>query len=237
MNIARPIQTQTISTEAAQLLAILRDCGIDSVWQHPEAKLLAFYLRNTPVDAKDIRLEVGRANYANFFSHVSCQWTYPRLGIETSVRYWFLKYANGRLLKQALQVSAQEDLNTPSALVVYDEQHPNFAQDEKDFGKIITLMALENFPNQIFGNQDHLINHLNYYQHFERHYGRTRLLYAFRRSIMRKEANNVAHHRRLAAAKGKEFKAKTPGARQYLKLNSYERLRLLRHYQWICGKD
>jgi hypothetical protein len=237
MNIALPIQTQKISTEAAQLLAILRDCGIDNVWLHPEAKLLAFYLRNTAVDAKNIRLEIGPANYANFVNHVSCQWTYAQRGPEISVRHWFLKYANGHLLKQALQVSAQENLNTPPALVVYDEQHPDFARDEKEFGKRTTLLILEDFPTQIFYNQDYLINQFNFLQHFQRQHGDTRMLYSFRRSIMRKEANNVAHLRKSAATNGKELKPKTSGASQYLKLNSYDRLRLMRYYQFICGSD
>ena len=230
MNIALSLPKPTISTEAAQLLAILRDCGIDSVWQGPETKLLSFYLRNTPESVNDIISEIGHDTYRHFLRQVSFWRRCPQLGRDKNVGHWFLRYADGSLLKQALQTSARENLNTPAVTVIYNEQHPGFAQDHADFEKLMILFVLESFPREIWHNQDFLINRLNYYEYFRQKHGDTPMLTTFRRSIMRKEAENLADAIKYAGRNRKKLKAKTACLGKYIKMTSYNRLRVMRYY-------
>lgn len=237
MNIALQVPKPTISAEAAQLLAILRDCGIDSVWRNSETKLLSFYLCNTTDNANDIKSEIGYENYALFLKHATFLWKYPQFGQEISIRHWFLRYADGSLLKQALQTSAREDLNTPAAKVAYNQQHPGFANDHADFAKLVTLLMLENFSDEIHHNHDFLVNRLNYYEYFRQQYGDIPLLNAFRRSIMRKEAENLADVKDYARVNGKQMKPKTGCTQKYINMTSYDRLRLIRYYRFVLAQE
>jgi hypothetical protein len=230
MNMALQLHKSTISTEAAQLLAILRDCGIDSIWQDPEMKLLSFYLQNTPESVNHIKSEIGDDTYGQFLRQTKHSWKYPQLGHQINVRYWFLRYADGSLLMQALQTSARENLKTPAVTVIYNEQHPGFAQDHADFAKLITLFMLENFPRHILHDQRFLINRLNYYEYFRQKHGDLPLLKAFRRSVMRKEAENFAYAIERSGHDQKNLKAKTTCLEKYNKMASHERLRVMRYY-------
>lgn len=230
MNMALQLHKSTISTEAAQLLAILRDCGIDSVWQNPEMKLLSFYFQNTPESVNHIKSEIGDDTYGQFLRQTKYSWKYPQFGPQISVRNWFLRYADGSLLMQALQTSARENLKTPAVTVIYNEQHPGFAQDHADFAKLMTLFMLENFPRQIWHDQSFLINRLNYYEYFLQKYGDIPMLKAFRRSIMRKEAKNLAHAIKKSGHDQKNLKAKTACLDKYEKMTSHDRLRVMRYY-------
>lgn len=230
MNIALSFPKPTISAEAAQLLSILRDCGIDSVWREPDTKLLSFYLRNTPDSGDDIKAEIGRSSYAHFVRQTTFWWKYPQLDPEINVRHWFLRYANGGLLKQALQTSARDDLNTPAVTVKYNEQHPGYAQDQADFAKLMTLFMLDDFPRGISHNHIFLINRLNYYQYFQHKHGDTPMLNAFRRSIMRKEAQNLADAIADMGGDRRKLKPKTVSLGKYTNMSSYDRLRIMRYY-------
>jgi hypothetical protein len=229
--------TATINTEAAQLLAILRDCGIDSVWQNPETKLLSFYLRNTPESDDHIKAEIGHSAYTLFVQQTTLGWDYPHFGQELSIRHWFLRYADGSLLKQALQTSARENLNTPAAQVTYNEQHPGFAQDHAEFDRLVTLFILENVQREIWHNQNFLINRLNYYQYFQQKHGNTPLLNAFRRSIMRREAENLAVAIADMGGDRKKLKSKTVSYGKYINMTSYDRLRVMRYYVYTFEKS
>jgi hypothetical protein len=66
MNIALPTQSTKINVEAGQLLAILRNCGIDKIWKNPNTNLLSFFLRNSEENENNIRSEIGYDSYANF---------------------------------------------------------------------------------------------------------------------------------------------------------------------------
>jgi hypothetical protein len=237
MYIAISFPRPSISTEAAQLLSILRDCGIDSIWRDPETKLLSFYFRNTPDSDNDIKAEIGRSSYADFVRRATFWWDYPQFGPEINVRHWFLRYADGGLLKQALQTSARDDLNTPAVTVKYDEQHPRYALDQADFAKLMTLFMLDNFPRQISHNHSFLINRLNYYQYFQQKHGDIPMLNAFRRSIMRKEAQNLAYAIADMGGDRKKLKAKSVSLGKYLKMSSYDRLRIMRYYLHIVKQQ
>lgn len=237
MNIAHSFPKPTISTEAAQLLSILRDCGIDSAWRDPDTKLLSFYLRNTPDSSDDIKSEIGRSSYSHFVRQTTFWWEYPQLDPAKNVRHWFLRYADGGLLKQALQTSAREDLNTPAVTVEYNEQHPGYARDHTDFAKLMTLFILDDFPREIWHNQSFLINRLNYYQYFQHKHGDTPMLNAFRRSIMRKEAQNLSDAIANMGVDRKKLKPKTVSLGKYINMSSYDKLRLMRYYLHSVGHE
>lgn len=232
MNIAIPTPKHNISVEATQLLAILRDCGIDQVWKNPETNLLSFYLRNTPETTKEIKSEIGRNSYRFFVNEMTSWWKYSLTRPEVDIKNWFLSHADGRQLNQALRTSARESLNMPALKVTYDAHHPGFAQDHADFEKIVTLFLLEDFPKNFVYDQDFLINRLNYYEYFRQQHGDIPVLKAFRRSIMRKEAENLANLKKNPLTKGKPLKPKTACTSKYIRLTSYDRLRLMRYYRF-----
>lgn len=232
MNIAIPTPKHKISVEATQLLAILRDCGIDQVWNDPETKLLSFYFRNTPQTARSIQSEIGSYSYRFFVNEMTSRWKYSIPYLEADVLKWFLTYAESRQLTQALRASARENLNTPALKVTYDAHHPGFAQDHIDFEKIVTLFLVEDFPKNFAHNQDILINRLNHYEYFRQQHGDIPALKAFRRSIMRKEAGNLANLKKNPLAKGKPLKPKTACTGKYINMTSYDRLRLMRYYRF-----
>jgi hypothetical protein len=236
MNIALPIQTQKISTEAAQLLAILRDCGIDILWQDPETNLLSFFLQNSEPNTNDIRFEIGHDSYAHFVKQVTYRWKYPELGAELDVLHWLLRNADGSVLRQALQVSAQENLNTKSTKLEYNEHSPGFERDHKDFRKIVTLFTIENFPTEIHFSHDFLISRLNYYEHFLHQHGNIKILKAFKKSIMRKESDNLADAERICRPCGKLLNPKTTCAAKYVNMMSYDRIRFMRYYRLAMKK-
>lgn len=237
MNIAFPNTKHNISVEATQLLAILRDCGIDQVWTNPETNLLSFYLRNTSEITKEIKSEIGKTSYRFFVDEMTFGYRYHMLYPERDIRKWFLSYADGRQLNQALRTSARENLNTPALQVTYDENHPGFARDHADFEKIVTLFLLEDFPKNFAYDQDFLINRLNYYEYFRQQHGDIPVLKAFRRSIMRKEAENLAKLKKNPLAKGKPLKPKTACTGKYIRMTSYDRLRLMRFYRYIASNS
>lgn len=237
MNISISHPKPTINNEAAQLLAILRDCGIDSVWQDPETRLLSFYLRNTLETTSDIRSEIGSNTYGHFVRQVSRLRQHQYIGPGKDIRHWFLRYADPRLLKEALQTSARENLNKPAVTVTYNEQHPGFSQDHADFEKLMTLYMLDSFPRQIWYNHDLLVNRLNYYEYFRHRHGDTSLLNAFRQSIMRHEAKNLAGAIKYSSRNGKKPRAKTVCLRRYLNMTSYNRLRVIRYYQYTLAQQ
>ncbi len=237
MNVALPTLSPKINTEAAQLLAILRDCGIDRVWKNPETNLLAFYLRNSEENDADIRSEIGYFTYAGFVKQITYWWMYQELGSELTELYWFLRYADGSLLKQALQTSARENLYMPSKKLVYNEQHPGFAKDDADFGKIVTLFLLEGFPREIHYRHDYLISRLNYYQYFQQQHGDIAILNSFRRSLTRKESKNLSEIIRQSGRIIIPFEPNTTCAKRYAKMTSYDRLRLMRYYRFVMARQ
>jgi len=231
MNIALPTQSTKINVEAGQLLAILRDCGIDKIWKNPNTNLLSFFLRNSEENENNIRSEIGYDSYANFIKQVRYSWKYQELGSEIIELYWFLRYADGSLLKHALQTSARENLNTTSKKIIYNEQHSEFAKDDADFGKIVILFLLESFPTEIHYSQDYLINRLNYYQFFQQQHGDIAILKTLRRSLVRKELEYLQEIKKHFGGIGKSLKPKTACTRRYINMTSYDRLRFMRYYR------
>ena len=119
MSTAISIPKSTISVEAAQLLAILRDCGIDGIWKNDEMNLLSFYLKNTKNNDDDnIRFDIGCAAYSFLTNQAAPNRKYLEIGYETDMRFWFLQYADSRLLSQSLRSSAQENLGHPAVKIV-----------------------------------------------------------------------------------------------------------------------
>ena len=237
MNIVIPNPKHNITVEATQLLVILRDCGIDQVWENPATNLLSFYLRNTPETTKEIKYEIGRTSYRFFVNEMTSWWKYSLTRPEVDVKNWFLHYADGSQLSQALRTSARENLNTPALKVTYDAHHPGFARDHADFEKIVTLFLLEDFPKNFVYDQDFLINRLNYYEYFRQQHGDIPVLKAFRRSIMRKEAEKLANLKKNPLAKGKPLKPKTACTGKYISMTSYDRLRLMRYYRFTASNS
>lgn len=230
MNIALSFPKPTISAEAEQLLSILRDCGIDSVWQNPGAQLLSIYLRNTPYSGDDIKAEIGREGY---LQQIRSSTFLPR-GVPTRpILKWLLTNADGSLLNQALRMSAQEDLNTSPKAIIYDEHSQIFAQDDADFSKLVMLFMLECFPNPLWYGQETQFEYLTYYQYFREQYGNSKTLQSYRRSVVRKESETFAEFKRIARARGGELKLKTACAKKYFGMPSYDRLRLMRYYKFV----
>jgi len=237
MNIIPPTQAIKISAEAAPLLAILRDCGIDKIWENPETNLLAFYLRHSEENQNDIRSEIGSECYAIFVKQVTYWWMYQDLGSEITELHWFLRFGDGILLKQALQASARENQNLPSKKLTYNDQHPGFERDDEDFSKITVLFLLENFPKEIHYAHDCLINSLNYYQYFQQQYGNIAILKAFRNSLIRKESKNLSEIMRQSGGIVNLFNPKTACAKRYMHMTSYDRLRFMRYYRFVIANQ
>ena len=233
MNIAFPSPNSTSDQEVMQLLAILRDCGIDEIWQFPDMKLISFYLRNTAHNANDIKAEIGQENYGLLIKSATCM-SKSCLNITTlRMRKWLLKHANGYLLNQALRISAQENLNTPAKTIAYDQNNEEFDHDTEDFAKLVTLLTIEQFPNQMWWDQIAEYNRLTYYQYFRRQYGNSTTLQAFRRSIVSRESGCLHQVMNSAKQKGRQLKPKTSGARKYMEMPAFDRLRLMRYYHFV----
>jgi len=205
MNIAFPSPTSTTDQEVMQLLAILRDCGIDEIWQFPDMKLISFYLQNTAHNANDIKEEIGQENYglliksATYMSRSNLNLTRFR------VQVWFLNHANGVLLNQALRISAQENLSTPAKTITYDQNNQEFSRDDADFSKLVTLLMIEQFPTQMWGDQDIQVNRLTYYQNFKKQYGNSKTLQSFRRSIVQRESSCLTRLIKYANESGRKL--------------------------------
>lgn len=230
MNITHSFPKPTISADAAQLLAILRDCGIDSVWQNPGAQLLSSYLRNTPDSDADIKAEIGRKRY---LEQITSSTSLPRETQTSLILRWLLTNADGCLLNQALRVSAQEDLKTLPKAIIYDEHSQIFAQDDADFSKLVMLLILECFPNPLWYGQETQFECLTYYQYFRAQYGNSKTLQSFRKSIVKQESGTFAKFAKISKARGKVARPKTACARKYFDMPSYDRLRLMRYYKFI----
>lgn len=238
MNTALSIPKSAISVEAAHLLAILRDCGIDGIWKNDELNLLFYYLKHAKHNDDDnIRLTVGYAAYSFFTNQAAPNRKYLQIGYEADMRYWFLEYADGNLLLQSLQAAAQENLGQPSVKIVYDVNHPSYERDHSEFAHLITLLMLENTSLNVDYYHQFLIERLNYYEHFKQQYGDAPILKALRRSLMRKELKLLEDAMDMARAKGKPLTTKTAGTRKYLSMISYDRIRLLRYYNFTLSNQ
>ena len=237
MNITNSTPKHNISVEATQLLAILRDCGIDQVWNDPETHLLSFYLRNTPQAARGMQSEIGRSSYRFCVNQMTSAWKYSLTCPEVDIKNWFLTYADSSHLSQALRTSAQENLNTPALTVTYDKHHTGVAKDHADFEKVVTLFLLENFPTKFPYDQEILINRLNYYEYFRQQHGDIPVLKSFRGSIMRKEAGNLARLKEHPLTNGKPLKPKTACTSKYISMTSYDRLRFMRYYRFTVSSS
>lgn len=238
MNTAISIPKSTISVEAAQLLAILRDCGIDGIWKNDEMNLLSFYLKNTKKNDDDnIRFDIGYAAYSFFTNQAAPNRKYLEIGYETDMRFWFLQYADSRLLSQSLRSSAQENLGHPAVKIVYDVNHPSYKRDHSEFGHLITLLMLENTSLVVDYYHKFLIERLNYYEHFKQQYGDAPILKILRRSLMRKELKLLEDAMDMARSRGKPLTTKTAGTRKYLNMISYDRIRLLRYYNFTLSNQ
>lgn len=238
MNTAISIPKSTLSVEAAQLLAILRDCGIDGIWRNDEMNLLSFYLKNTKNNDDDnIRFDIGYAAYSFFINQAAPNRKYLEIGYETDMRFWFLQYADSRLLSQSLRSCAQENLGHPAVKIVYDVNHPSYKRDHSEFGHLITLLMLENTSLVVDYYHKFLIERLNYYEHFKQQYGDAPILKTLRRSLMRKELKLLEDTMDMARSKGKPLTTKTAGTRKYLNMISYDRIRLLRYYNFTLSNQ
>jgi hypothetical protein len=232
MNIAYTPPKPMLNDEAVKLLGILRDCGIDNVWQQKETKLLSFYLRNTPDSTNCIKSEIGFKTFLQFLHYTSIVSLHSDFTHGTNIRNWFLRYANSGLIKQALQISARENLNTPVVKITYDEHHIGYAQDHADFERLITLFMLENFPKKPSPSHNFLINRISYYEYFTDKYGETDVLKVLRRSIMRKEAHCLQVLKYNTGSYGNSVNLKTTCWQKYIKMTSYDRIRFLRYYNF-----
>jgi hypothetical protein len=236
MNMAFTPSTPTTNQEVAQLLAILRDCGVDSIWQNPESKLLSFYLQNTPNNALNIRGEIGRRSYASFIKLTTAWWKNYQYQPTVTIRRWFVRYADSVLINQALRISAQENLTTPTKAVIYDENNKEFIRDEADFSKLVTLLTIEGFPTQIWHDQDIQFIHLTYYQYFRQQYGNSKTLQCFRRSIVRRESSRLNRLIKFSKERNGQLNLKTTGTKKYMAMSAYDRLRLMRYYGLVAAK-
>lgn len=237
MNIAFTSPTSTTDQDVIQLLTILRDCGIDEIWQFPNLKLISFYLQNTAHNTNDIKTEIGQENYALLIKYAASM-SRSNLNItEFNVRNWFLNHANGCLLNQALRISAQQNLNTPAKAIIYDEHSKEFVRDDKDFSKIVTLLMIEQFPTQIWYDHAAEYSRLTYYQYFRQEYGNSKTLQAFRRSMLQRESNCLKQVIKSAKEKGRQLTPKTADARKYMEMPAFDRLRLMRYYQFVTAKQ
>ena len=153
------------------------------------------------------------------------------------MRFWFLQYADSRLLSQSLRSSAQENLGHPAVKIVYDVNHPSYKRDHSEFGHLITLLMLENTSLVVDYYHKFLIERLNYYEHFKQQYGDAPILKILRRSLMRKELRLLEDAMDMARSKGKPLTTKTAGTRKYLNMISYDRIRLLRYYNFTLSNQ
>ena len=146
MNISPSLSALKSCDEATQLLAIMQDCGVDQIWKNQELRLLVVYLENTLGEQTDIRHDVTSSVFLYLVKKIFRSREFWELGIERHVLHWFLRFADGSHLKEALCASVIGRASVSSIRAHFDSNHLAFKRDEDEFKKISMLMMLEGFP-------------------------------------------------------------------------------------------
>ncbi len=217
-----------INDDAQVLMSILQDCGLAQIWETPQLKILAHYLKTTD-EMENIRSTLGSGVFSYFIkqAHPSTRFATPKP--HEDVLFWLLRYADGTELKQALRSSLfVQTVNSPIE-VRYSEHHPGFNNDKADFEKIAFLMQLEGFPSDFQIVADYLVHRTSWLEVLEVRHGKAGVLKKLRRSITNCQGGSM----RKLRNPNKPFKGKTTGAKKFLELSHFDKVRLMRYYRYV----
>jgi hypothetical protein len=217
-----------ISDDAQLLLSVLQDCGLAQIWETPQLKVLSHYLKTTD-ETEDIRATLGSGVFSYFIkqAHPSKEFANPKP--HEDVLFWLLRYADGTELTQALRSSLFVQAVSSPLEVQYNEQHPGYNRDKADFEKLAFLMQLEGFPSNLQLVEDYLVYRASWLEVLEARYGKAKILQKLRRSITSCQSGSIRRRR----IPNKPLKGKTTGAKKFLELSSFDKVRLMRYYRYI----
>ena len=232
MNISPSLSAPKFSDQAMQLLAIMQDCGVDKIWKNQELRLLVVYLENTIGEQKDIRHDVTSSVFLYLVKKIFRSREFWELGIERHVLHWFLRFANGSHLKQALCASLIGKANASPIKAQFDSNHPAFKRDEDEFKKTSLLMMLEGFPANWDTEHSQVVNGLTCLELLYDRHGAVPALSAFSKSLERKERVILEHAKCLVNKNGDPILGKSQSTERYCNMTSINRIRFLRYYRY-----
>lgn len=235
MNISPSLSALKSSDEATQLLAIMQDCGVDQIWKNQELRLLVVYLENTLGEPTDIRHDVTSSVFLYLIKKIFRSREFWELGIERHVLHWFLRFADGSHLKQALCASVVGKTNVSPIRAHFDSNHLAFKRDEDEFKKISMLMMLEGFPAHWHTEHSQVVNGLTCLELLYDRHGAVPALSAFSKSLERKERVILERAKCLANKNGDPILGRSQSTKRYCNMTPINRIRFLRYYRYASG--